>query len=323
MGDEMKPCPVTRCRNGCAARWREDDRVDTLYDFGPIDAAQLEGKVQHAMSVLHTYQPEGEYFGAFSGGKDSCVIKELSRMAGVRVKWHYNVTTIDPPELVRFIRKHHPDVVFLRPRYGNFFARAAKKGLPTRRSRWCCAEYKEMTCPRGSVMILGVRAAESPRRAARWKTVSYHTGTRANVISPILDWADREVWLFLKSRGIPYCSLYDEGFKRLGCIGCPMAREKWKRMAFARWPRYEQKWKDTMRAIWERRTGSLQKAGASGKNIGREGEPWFGDAFFHSWEEMWEWWISDNPLPPRLYDDGSEEDSCQLALDMFSGGEDE
>ena len=55
------------------------------------------------------------FYLAFSGGKDSCAVKTLCNMAGVKYDAHYNVTTIDPPELVYFIREHHPDVRFELP----------------------------------------------------------------------------------------------------------------------------------------------------------------------------------------------------------------
>lgn len=58
-------------------------------------------------------------------------------------------------------------------------------------------------------------------------------------VNPIIDWTDADVWEFIKAHGIPYCSLYDEGFTRLGCIGCPMARQHGREIEFARWPKYK------------------------------------------------------------------------------------
>lgn len=58
-------------------------------------------------------------------------------------------------------------------------------------------------------------------------------------INPIIDWEDRDVWDFIKGNSIPYCSLYDEGFERLGCIGCPMARRAGREREFARWKKYK------------------------------------------------------------------------------------
>lgn len=256
-----------------------------------VEDPTLNQLVQRAIDLLRANEPTEGYYGCFSGGKDSVVIKALAAMAGVKVTWYYNKTTIDPPELVRFIRKEHPDVVFVRPKHGNFFRRMAeKKGFPTRRVRWCCDEYKEARPPKGSTLILGIRAEESAKRAARWQEVQQHWRTKAPCVQPILHWSSDEVWQFIRGQGLAYCSLYDEGFHRLGCIGCPMAREVGRRKEFARWPQFEAKWKKAFEAVWNRRTGTLQ----------RNGKPWFGDVYFRNWEEMWEWWLCDRPLPPKL-----------------------
>ena len=58
------------------------------------------------------------------------------------------------------------------------------------------------------------------------------------VINPIIDWSDAEVWEFIKRYDVPYCRLYDEGFKRLGCIGCPMGSHQMEE--FKRYPKYKQ-----------------------------------------------------------------------------------
>jgi len=303
---------------------------------GLMSADSLDQKINDSIALLRANEPADQpYYGGFSGGKDSIVIKELARLAGVNVVWHYNQTTIDPPELTRFILDVHPDVLWAKPRHGNFFRRMEKKGFPTRRARWCCEEYKETAAPRGSVMILGVRAEESPKRAKTWKDVTFHTRTRAWAVAPILRWSEEDVWAFIEARHLPYCTLYDEGFERLGCVGCPMARAAGRRKAFDRWPGFEKAWKVAFKRIWDRRHGTLQ----------RNGKIWFGDAFFHNWEEMWDWWASDRSLPARLptgeaeveavvagavqealedEEAEDEEGSCQTALDMLSGaGEDE
>ena len=46
------------------------------------------------------------------------------------------------------------------------------------------------------------------------------------LVNPIIDWSNEEVWEFIHEYNILYCSLYDKGYKRLGCIGCPMANNK-------------------------------------------------------------------------------------------------
>lgn len=61
-------------------------------------------KVELAIERLKAYEPPEGYFVAFSGGKDSVVVKALCDMAGVKYDAHYSITTVDPPELVRFVK---------------------------------------------------------------------------------------------------------------------------------------------------------------------------------------------------------------------------
>ena len=63
--------------------------------------------------------------------------------------------------------------------------------------------------------------------------------THTTTINPIVDWTDEEVWEFIHEYKVPYCCLYDEGFKRLGCVGCPMGRRKNREREFERWPKYK------------------------------------------------------------------------------------
>ena len=45
----------------------------------------------------------------------------------------------------------------------------------------------------------------------------------SHILNPIIDWSDGDVWEFIKTYNLPYCELYDRGYKRVGCIGCPMS----------------------------------------------------------------------------------------------------
>jgi phosphoadenosine phosphosulfate reductase len=262
----------------------------------------LDAMVADAVKRLRQAQPrDGQpYYGCFSGGKDSCVIKELARLAGVNVVWHYNVTTIDPPELVRFIREKHSDVLWHRPSRG-FFASLIAKGFPTRRNRWCCERLKENASPRGVRLLLGIRAEESPRRAKTWGVMTYHTKTQEYAICPICNWAEENVWAFINLHKLPYCSLYNEGWKRLGCIGCVMGTKANRSRDFARWPGYERCYRRAFRLLWERRHGDIAKNGL----------PWTGERYFQNWEELWQWWLNDEPLP-------TEKHECQGLIELFS-----
>lgn len=128
-------------------------------------------KVEQAIERIRTFEPEDGYYIAFSGGKDSVVIKALADMAGVKYDAHYNVTSVDPPELVRFV-KNHKDVHFDFPRYKDgkvvtmWNLIPKKKMPPTRMVRYCCQFLKEQQ-GEGRFVMTGVRWQESTRRASR------------------------------------------------------------------------------------------------------------------------------------------------------------
>lgn len=74
-------------------------------------------KVQISIDRLRTFEPDEGYYVADSGGKDSSCVIKLCEMAGVKFDAHYHATTIDPPQLVRFIRRHHPETGIEKPEY--------------------------------------------------------------------------------------------------------------------------------------------------------------------------------------------------------------
>lgn len=242
----------------------------------------LDFKISRAIKLLQFYQPKdgSNYYLAFSGGKDSVVIKELAKMAGVRFDSHYNATTIDPPEICNFIKKEHPDVVW---EYQNkykcgFFQMVARWGLPTSAGRWCCRLFKEGG-GEGRVRIVGVRATESVRRKQLWREVQMRQGQE--FVAPICYWTDEDIWAFIRARNLPYCSLYDKGFDRVGCIGCPMQSIAKLNENFRRFPKWEKAYKLAAFKYFENR----QKRIAAGTYRGKVNK-----AIIQTKEEYWEHW---------------------------------
>ena len=126
-------------------------------------------KVEIAIKRLKAFEPKEGYYVAFSGGKDSQCVYHLCKMAGVKFDAHYNVTSVDPPELIRFIKKNYQDVVFERQhdKHGKpitMWSLIPDHGIPpTRIIRYCCEKLKE-TNGDGRFTVTGVRAAESSNR---------------------------------------------------------------------------------------------------------------------------------------------------------------
>ena len=217
-------------------------------------------KLEHSIALLKKAEPMAlSYFNkgfylAFSGGKDSQSLYHVAKMAGVKFEAHYALTTLDPPELVHFIRDHYPDVITDRPEMTFAQVCLKKKALPTMRMRFCCAVLKE-TKGEGTVTLTGVRRQESVKRSKRNEAekigskknrfsgtfeqldqftrqrelegVQCVNGKDKIVINPIIDWTEADVWYFLNEVAkVEHCGLYDKGWRRIGCLFCPMASKK-------------------------------------------------------------------------------------------------
>ena len=134
-------------------------------------------KVKTSVGILKAYEPEEGYYLAFSGGKDSVTVKALCDIAGVKYDAHYNATTVDPKELVRFIIHQHPDVEIIKPEKSMQKLIVEHMVPPTRLMRYCCEDLKEVHGI-GRVVLTGVRWAESGNRKKNQGLVTF-TGKKA------------------------------------------------------------------------------------------------------------------------------------------------
>lgn len=130
-------------------------------------------KLGHSVELLRkaeklalTYDKEDGFYLAFSGGKDSQALYHVAQLAGVKFRAHMNFTSVDPPQVIRFVRKQYPDIVTHAPQKSIYQLAVDRGILPSMRIRWCCADLKE-TAGAGKVTLIGIRKEESTRRAKR------------------------------------------------------------------------------------------------------------------------------------------------------------
>lgn len=191
------------------------------------------------------------------------------------------------------------------------------KGAPTRLMRWCCQTCKEHSTPNRAIAT-GVRWAESTSRKNSRGPIEAIGKTKQNKIvlldddtgdeqimlselliingdnddrrrwtercrmrnkicfNPIIDWKDSDVWEFLAGREAN--PLYQMGFDRVGCIGCPMAGKK-RLFEFNVFPDYKRIWRRAMEKHLKYRVARGRE------NIG----------YWKNIDTYWTWWMGENP----------------------------
>ena len=207
---------------------------------------ELQKKVDFAIKLLRSIPQDGDIEVSYSGGKDSDVILELARMAGIPYRAIYKSTTIDPPKTIAHAREMGAEVI--RPKK-SFFQLVSEHGYPSRYARFCCSFLKEYkVCDRA---IQGIRRSESRNRAERYKEPEicrvYSAKEKVKVYLPILEWTDQDVEEFIKERNIKCHPLYYRGgqfdvTKRLGCVGCPLQSRKKRIQEFKNNPKMLKAW---------------------------------------------------------------------------------
>lgn len=209
-----------------------------------------------------------------SGGKDSAVCREIARRAGIPYELQHNLTTADAPPTIYYVRETFKKLegqgiacrinypVYRQQRVTMWSLIPIKKFPPTRLQRYCCQVLKESTC-QDRFITTGVRWAESLKRknnrgvyenitADPAKKIILNNDNDENrrlfescalkgkrICNPIVDWSDRDVWDYIHSERLAVNPLYDMGFWRVGCLGCPMAgKRRW--TEFRIFPTYQQ-----------------------------------------------------------------------------------
>lgn len=287
--------------------------------------------IESAVKTFHGRLP----IVSFSGGKDSCAVSYLVRLTlGSKIIHIFGDTTIEYPDTYKFIerfKKDNPMVPFLTTKpMKDFFELAEEIGPPSRILRWCCTTHK--TVPIGNLMASldgngvltfdGIRKTESLRRSKYVSvTIKQKIGHQV-LVSPIIDWNDTELWLYMLTRGINFCDAYRSGFARVGCLYCPFNMGQAEYLVHTKYKDHSKKWNNLLESFaknigyedlvkfknygWKARAGArgLEKnPTAINKNECFENK----DAYNYElldWKEQFFEYLKPFGILSKIYDDG-------------------
>lgn len=271
----------------------------------------LEGRVNRvdiAIKRIQSFDPlalgimDQPYYVAYSGGKDSDAIRILCELAGVKHELWHNHTTVDAPETVRYVRSI-PGIRIDYPEQSMWRLIESRGIPPTRTKRYCCEALKERGGEKRFVMT-GVRWAESVNRRKKRGSVEVQGKTNSKlilnadndesrqmletcrmkgkrVINPIIDWSDADVWELLNHYGCKSNPLYQCGYHRVGCVGCPMSAKQAQELE--RYPKYK-----------------LNYIKAFGRMLIRRREKGLECDSWQTGEDVYRWWILRKAFPKEI-----------------------
>lgn len=244
----------------------------------------------------------------YSGGKDSAVLLYLAQASGIPFEVQHNFTTADAPETVYHIRSTFAELEekgikcsinypIYKGEIVSMWTLIPKKLIPpTRMMRYCCDILKEQG-GKNRFIATGVRWEESSKRKNRAvyekphrkkeKRILINDNSDARMLfencrlkakrvcNPIIDWTDNDVWDYINSEKIKTNVLYQCGFQRVGCIGCPLAKKENRIFEFEKYPIY----KKNYICAFDKMLLEREKA--------RKGTKW------KTGEEVFFWWIEE------------------------------
>ncbi len=177
-------------------------------------------------------------FVSFSGGKDSTVVSDLVRKAlGTPSIIHiFGNTTLEFPETYEYIERFKAEnrktpVLRAENKEQDFFRLCESFGPPSRSLRWCCTIFKTgfigdkikktFGDKKRVLTFYGIRRSESTSRSNYERSSEGKKISKQLVASPIIDWLDYDIWLYIITTKIDFNKAYKLGYSRVGCWLCP------------------------------------------------------------------------------------------------------
>lgn len=220
------------------------DKIDRSYHdkmvrkFIEVNANRYYELTDEAIAYIQSFEEKyslEDMFVSFSGGKDSTVTSDLVTRAFAtnKVIHIFGDTTLEFPTTyeyrARFAKEHR--VIRAKNYEKNFEEMCEQIGPPSRMMRWCCTVFKTGAITKTLSQVFkdktnvltfyGIRKSESASRSKYERESESPKITKQTVVSPIIEWIDFDVWLYILTTGIDFNEAYRLGYSRVGCWCCP------------------------------------------------------------------------------------------------------
>lgn len=233
---------------------------ERLYRANKSRVDSLEYEARLFISQTIEGFPKRQPLVAFSGGKDSTVVSSVVRrsLGSSEILHVFSDTTIEAPDTYQYIEdffSNEPSIPLVRLRPSvDFLEMCNRVGPPSRIHRWCCTSHK--TAPMGifidlisnsagSLTFDGIRACESARRAKYDRVTLQHSKLALQTsASPLLNWNDLSLWIYILVHDLPFNRAYKRGFRRVGCINCPFTGDWAEFLTAECYPKHYGDWKN-------------------------------------------------------------------------------
>lgn len=198
---------------------------------------------EEAVTYIQGYRKKysvEEMLVSFSGGKDSTVTSHLvcSAMGTNRILHIFGDTTLEFPMTLDYKKRFNKNedskgirVITAKNREKDFENLCQVVGPPSRVMRWCCTVFKTGAIQKtitsafkdktDVLTFQGIRRNESASRSKYERETESPKIAKQTVASPIIDWLDFDVWLYILTTKIDFNYAYRLGYTRVGCWCCP------------------------------------------------------------------------------------------------------
>lgn len=216
---------------------------DNINKFVSVNSDRYNTINEEAIRFIQSYSDKysiDDMMVSFSGGKDSTVTSHLVNKAlGTNKVLHiFGDTTLEFPATIEYKKRFNKNeeslgvrILTAKNREKNFEDLCQIIGPPSRVMRWCCTIFKTGAIQKtiasafknktNILTFYGIRRSESASRSKYERESESPKISKQTVVSPIIDWSNFDVWLYILTTKIDFNDAYRLGYSRVGCWCCP------------------------------------------------------------------------------------------------------